>query len=62
MIIKCIDLKKNKAKAISAELLKLNFKTKLEETDKKLYETGRNGEKQKNWKKKTLKTGRNCNK
>ena len=42
----------NKAKAISAELLELNLKNKLDETR-------RNGKKQKNWKKKTPKTGRN---
>ena len=48
----------NKAKAISAELLELNLKNKLEETGKnntKRKETGINGEKQKNWKKKTPK-------
>ena len=40
----------NKAKAISAELLELNLKNKLEETGKsrkKLEETGRNREKRK---------------
>ena len=48
----------NKPKAISAELLKLNLKKKLEKQGKQ-DETRRNGKKQKNWKKKTLKTGRN---
>ena len=37
----------NKAKAISAELLELIFKTKLEETGKTRW----NGKKEKNWKK-----------
>ena len=45
----------NKAKAISAKLLGLNFKNKLEETGK----TRLNGKKQKNSKKKTPKNGRN---
>ena len=39
----------HKAKAISAELMELNLKNKLQETGKKQYETGRNREKQKNW-------------
>ena len=52
---KMSQLNKNKAKAISAELLELNLKNKLEETRK----TRLNGKKQKNWKKKTQKTGRN---
>ena len=47
----------NKAKAISDELLGLNLKNKLEDTGKQ-DETGRNRKKQKNWKKKTPKTGR----
>ena len=40
-------IKNNKAKAISAELLEVNFKNKLDVTGKnwkKLEETGRNGE------------------
>ena len=41
----------NKAKAISAELLELTFKNKLEETG----ETRWNGKKEKNWKKKNQK-------
>ena len=52
----CVALKyTNKAKAISAELLELNLKNKLEETGgngKKLEETGRNGKKRRNWRKK----------
>ena len=48
----------NKAKAISAKLLALNLKNKLEGT-RKQDETGRNRNKQKNWKEKTPQTGRN---
>ena len=38
----CSILRVNKAKAISAKLLELNLKNKLEETGKQKYETGRN--------------------
>ena len=44
---------KNKAKAISHELLELNFKNKLEETGKTRW----NVKKQKNWKKKNTEKG-----
>ena len=42
---KTINNQINKAKAISAELMELNLKNKLEETSKKQYETGRNRKK-----------------
>ena len=49
----------NKAKATSAKLIWLNLKNKVEKRkEKKQYETGRHGEKQKKWKKKTQKNRR----
>ena len=54
----CKKHQTNKAKAISAELLDLNLKNKLEKGQINNMKREKNGEKQKHWKKKTPKNGR----
>ena len=59
LAVRKVKLKeKNKAKAISAKLLELNLKKNWKKRGKQ-DETRKNRKKQKNWREKTPKTGRN---